>query len=242
MPAYNEVHWIADSLYSVSEQFKRFCKDWEIIVVDDGSTDGTKAAVETVGDPRVKVVSYPRNRGKGSALKEGFNQATGEFCFLLDSDLEIRAKHLPEYVEALRYSDLAIGSKRHQFSVVRASAVRRFLSLSFNVLERMMIGVRTSDTQAGIKAIRSTVLYRILPLMSVKKYAFDAELIAIASLLSYKIRELPVEVQLGSAFNPREVLRMLIDLLGISYRLRIRRWYQKNLIRMSETYSPMIPW
>jgi hypothetical protein len=102
--------------------------------------------------------------------------------------------------------------------------------------------VRATDTQAGLKAARSKALYMILPLLSVKKYAFDAELLAVASLLNYRIEELPVFIDLRASFSVRKVFRMLIDLLGIAYRLRIKRWYQKNIVKMSNTYNPIIGW
>jgi hypothetical protein len=76
----------------------------------------------------------------------------------------------------------------------------------------------------------------------VKKYAFDAELLAVASLLRFEIKELPVEVDLKATFSTRQVFRMLVDLLGISYRLRIKHWYQHNMVEMSRTYKPIIPW
>jgi hypothetical protein len=139
-------------------------------------------------------------------------------------------------------ADIVIGSKRHPLSVAETPVVRKFLSLGFNLLERLLTGVRASDTQAGLKGARSTALYRILPLLSVKKYAFDAELLAVASLLGFRLRELPVHIRLRAGFSARQVFRMLIDLLGISYRIRVKKWYQKNTRKMSETYKPIIPW
>ena len=242
MPAYNEATCIAKSITYAKKQFEAVCGDFEIIVVDDGSTDQTGRVAEVVDSNRVKVVSYRSNKGKGYALKEGFNLATGEFSFLVDSDLEIRARDLSEYVSALGAADIVIGSKRHRLSVVDTPVRRKFLSLGFNMLERILIGVRASDTQAGLKAARSAALYKILPLLSVKNYAFDAELLAVASLLNLKLRELPVHIQLKAGFSARQVFRMLIDLLGISYRIRIRKWYQKNIGKMSETYKPIIRW
>jgi hypothetical protein len=102
--------------------------------------------------------------------------------------------------------------------------------------------MQATDSQAGVKAVRSVALYRILPLLSVKKYAFDAELLTVASLLGLKIRELPVSVELRTTFSLRQVFRMLIDLFGIAYRLRVTRWYQKNMVTLAETYKPIIPW
>jgi glycosyltransferase involved in cell wall biosynthesis len=242
MPAYNEAACISESITHAKKQFETVCGDIEIIVVDDGSTDGTSVAAEVVDSNRVKVVSYRDNKGKGYALKEGFNLVTGEFSFLVDSDLEVRARDLSEYVSALGVADIVIGSKRHPLSVVETPVMRKFLSLGFNILERLLIGVRASDTQAGLKAAKSTALYRILPLLSVKKYAFDAELLAVASLLNLRMWELPVHIQLKAGFSLRQVFRMMIDLLGVCYRIRIRKWYQKNMGKMSETYKPIIQW
>ncbi len=242
MPAYNEAGCIVASILDVRRQFESICPDFEIIVVDDGSTDQTGLVVQGLTSDQVKTVGYRRNLGKGHAIRIGFLMATGEYCFLLDSDSEIRALELKAYVETMKHADIAIGSKRHALSVVRTPIMRRFLSLGFNILERILTGARVSDTQSGLKAARSSALYRLLPLLSVKKYAFDAELLAVASLIGLKIRELPVDIDLTATFSARKVFRMFVDLLGIAYRLRIKRWYQKNMITMSDTYKPIIPW
>jgi glycosyltransferase involved in cell wall biosynthesis len=242
MPAYNEARNIRQSVTGTEKELESVTRDFEIIVVDDGSDDGTGAAVESLANRRVRLVSYAQNKGKGFALKEGFNLVTGGLSLFVDSDLEIQARDMSAYVKALGSADVAIGSKRHPLSVVRTPTIRRFLSLGFNVLERLLTGVQASDTQAGLKAIRSSALYRILPLMSVKRYAFDAELLTVATLLNFEIVELPVCVDLRASFSVRQVFRMLIDLLGIAYRLRIRRWYQKNSVNMSQTYEPIISW
>src|SRR5439155_21982615 len=110
-----------------------------------------------LADDKVDLVTYRDNKGKGHALKMGFNRVTGEFTFFVDGDLEIRAKELLIFLDSLRLGDIAIGSKRHPLSDVRAPIVRRVLSLGFNVLERILTGVNATDTQAGIKAARSEV-------------------------------------------------------------------------------------
>jgi glycosyltransferase involved in cell wall biosynthesis len=243
MPAFNEADCIVKSINEVREQFEAVSQGCEIIVVDDGSTDGTRKLVEGMADGHaVKVFGYPTNQGKGHALKMGFHRATGEFTFMYDSDSEIRPAELVAYVMALQSADIVIGSKRHPLSRVKSPVVRKFLSIGFNILERILTGVRATDTQAGLKAARSEALYRVLPLLSVKKYAFDAELLSVASLLDLRIEELPVFIELRASFSPRKVFRMFIDLLGIAYRLRITRWYQRNMVTMSTTYRPIIQW
>jgi glycosyltransferase involved in cell wall biosynthesis len=242
LPAYNEAKCIAKSIASVRDLFATVCKDLEIIVVDDGSTDETLAVAEGTADNQTKVVGYLRNQGKGHAIRQGFSRVTGEITFFLDSDMEIAPHDLAQYLNALKSVDIAIGSKRHPLSRVRTPAMRMFLSLGFNLLERMLTGVRASDTQSGVKCAKSEALYEILPLLSVKKYAFDAELLAVASLANLRIGEQPITIYLAASFKAKHVFRMLIDLLGIAYRLRVKRWYQKNMAKMTETYTPIIQW
>ncbi len=242
MPAYNEASCIGRSVAEAHRQFEAVSRDYEIIVVDDGSKDDTRRILEGLLDKNLKMVGYDRNQGKGHALKLGLYRATGQFAFLMDSDSEIHTEQLLSYVQALESADFVIGSKRHPLSNVRTPAMRMFLSLGFNVLERLLTGVRATDTQAGLKAARSEALYKVLPLLSVKRYAFDAELLAVASLFDFRIVEMPVNIDLRATFSGRQVFRMLIDLLGIAYRLRIRRWYQRNKRGIANTYSPIIPW
>ena len=241
LPAYDEAGLIADSILEIKKQFGAVCSDYEIIVVDDGSHDGTWTIVENMGEDNVRLVRYPRNHGKGYALKKGLYQATGEFAFMMDSDMEIKPLELASYLRSLRGADLVIGSKRHPASIVRTPVMRKFLSLGFNILERLLTGVHATDTQAGVKAGRSSAFYTILPLLAVKRYAFDAELLAVATMLNYRIRELPVDIDLRATFSTREVFRMLLDLLGITYRLRLRKWYQKNSVIISEAYRSRVP-
>ena len=240
LPAFNEQANIVSTISRVKKQFGDVCPDFEIIVVDDGSHDETWRAVESLEERNVQLIGYPGNQGKGYALKKGLYQATGEFAFMMDSDSEIWPRELKAYLRALQSSDIVIGSKRHPLSVVRTPAMRKFLSLAFNISERLLTGVRATDTQAGLKAARTSALYRILPILAVKRYAFDVELLAVATLLGYRIKELPVDIDLKGRFSLGQVMRMLLDLAGIAYRLRIRRWYQENFVVMKSTYRPII--
>ena len=242
MPAYNEAFVIAKSIRNVKKMFHSVGMDYEIIVVDDGSTDGTGLIIEDLNDREVKLVHYSNNRGKGHAFKAGFQGVTGEFTFLIDSDSEIRPRNLASFIRALGTADIAIGSKKHPASRVRTPAVRKILSASLRVLVRMCIGIKFSDSQAGFKAARSSSIYKIVPLMSVKRYAFDIEFLTIASLLGLRVVELPIEIELNVIASPKRIVRTLIDILGITYRLRLRRWYQNNIREMSNTYNPIIRW
>src|SRR5438034_9515355 len=141
MPAYNESELICSTIADIKKHFSSVCSDFEIIIVDDGSTDGTRKLVESRRIEKVKLVSYKKNEGKGFAFRKGFSRATGEFTFLVDSDAEIMGSELLDYLEALQTADSAIGSKRHPLSQVQTPVLRRVLSLAFNISERLFTGV-----------------------------------------------------------------------------------------------------
>ncbi len=243
MPAYNEEAHIAQSIRRAMAHLEGLVRPYEIIVVDDGSTDGTCREAKRAGrNPHLRVVGYPRNQGKGFAVKYGVKHITGDFVVFMDSDADVEPDLIEQYLTILKENDIAIASKRHPDSRVSAPILRKFLSHGFHGLVMVLTGVRVSDTQSGFKAFRREALTDIMNLVSVKRYAFDVEMLTVARLLKLRIAELPVRIQLGSLFSVRQVVRMLVDLLGITYRLRVIRWYQRNLHNHQAHYKPIIKW
>ena len=228
LPAHNEGDIIGKVIDEVDRVVEPMGLDYEIIVVDDGSVDDTRreAANCANNNAHVKVMGYRENLGKGYALKTGFSHATGDFVVFMDSDLDIDPRQVSRYIWALKYGDVIIASKWHPQSSVEMPLMRRFLSHGFNLFVRFLTDVRVKDTQTGLKAVRRKALKRIFSRLAVKRYAFDAELLAVANLYGLKIVELPVNLRMSGLFNLKDVWRMFIDLLGIAYRLKIRKWYQ----------------
>ena len=99
----------------------------------------------------------------------------------------------------------------------------------FNFFVRTFTGIKLRDTQSGLKVARGDVLRKIFEIISVKRYAFDVELLTIASLLGLKIKEMPVEIKMDRRFKIKDIVRMFKDVLAISYRLRIKQFYQKQI-------------
>jgi glycosyltransferase involved in cell wall biosynthesis len=231
IPAYNEEDFIEDMLGTLNALIKDKNVPYEIVVVDDGSGDNTLANARRYAEKNghVRVVSYRKNMGKGYAVKTGFMKADGNVVVFTDSDMEIDLRTISEYLEALKYGDVVIASKRHSDSHVEEPVSRRILSECFNDLVRLLTGVPLKDTQSGLKAMKKSAFNDVFPKLAVKRFAFDVELLAIANLCGLKVVEMPVNIKLGAKFKPREMWRMLLDLLGIAYRLRIIHWYQRQL-------------
>jgi dolichol-phosphate mannosyltransferase len=231
MPAYNEEKNIRLVIERADDVARQMGLRYELIVVDDGSVDNTKVEVEGCAriNGHVKVASYNNNVGKGFALRTGFSLAVGDLVIFMDSDADIDPKQVAYYINALKDADVVVASKWHPQSKLDTPLTRRILSRGFNALVKLLVGLRFSDTQTGLKAIRREALAGVFPRLTVKRYAFDVELLALANLLRLKVVELPINIRLRSLFSFREVWRMFLDLLGITYRLRVTRWYQRAL-------------
>jgi glycosyltransferase involved in cell wall biosynthesis len=229
VPAFNEGNFIESTLINLDDVCKREKRSYEIVVIDDGSRDNTllKALLYAGKNDHVKVLSYDANNGKGYALKTGFMKSIGDVVVFADSDLQIDMGVVSKYIEALNHGDIAIASKWHSGSHVEISMLRRILSHCFNVLVKMLIGVNIRDTQVGLKAIRKSSFKKIVPKLIVKRFAFDVELLAVASLYGLKIVEMPVRLRLNASPELKEILKMFVDLLGIAYRVRVLRIYGK---------------
>jgi dolichol-phosphate mannosyltransferase len=232
IPAYNEEAFIEDTLETIDAIITKKKLSYEIVVVNDGSGDNTLAKAKKYAgkNGHVRVVSYDKNVGKGHAVKTGFLQANGNTVIFTDSDMEIDLQTISQYLEALKYGDIVIASKRHKDSRVKVPVSRKILSESFNGLVRVLTGVPLKDTQSGLKAMKKSAFIEIFPRLSVKRYAFDVELLAVSNLYGLKVVELPVNIKLDASFKLKEILLMFVDLLGIAYRLRITHWYQRKII------------
>ncbi len=233
LPAYNEGGSIETALRKLDSTVNGNGLRYEVVVVDDGSIDDTRVkalrwSMRAARNGHVRVLGYDRNEGKGFAVRMGFLMALGDAVVFVDSDMAIDFAQVEKYVEALKNGDIAIGSKWHRDSIVQVPTVRKFMGRSFNVLVKLFTGMRIADTQTGIKAVRRRAFEKVFRSMSVKRFAFDVELLVAAKVLGLRIVELPVRLTIRKSFKLKEMRHMFLDLLGIAYRLRIKKWYQRE--------------
>jgi dolichol-phosphate mannosyltransferase len=235
LPAYNSAPYIAASVRLVAEALAKLDDvGWEIIVVCDGSTDGTAMAAEAVKHPHVSVLRNDVNLGKGEAILRGVSASRGRLIGWLDSDLDIGPDAILQGVAALVAGELdaAVGSKRHPASTVSYPLIRRAYSMGFQALVRVLFRIKVRDTQVGAKVFRREMLDTVAPLLLVKRYAFDLEVLAVGAEFGFdRIGEVPIELTYrftGSGINNAAVRRMFVDTLAIAYRIHLRHHYVRQ--------------
>ena len=194
IPAYNEELRIAPTLDATAAFLADFPGTWELVVVDDGSRDGTVALCERIAAerlPQLRVIASKPNRGKGSAVRLGMLGARGRIRVMCDADGSMPATELPKLLAAVADgADVAIGSRY----VAGASAhtqplYRRLWSRLCNqVIQRTLVpGVR--DTQCGFKAFTDRAAVDLFSRATIDGWAFDLEVLAIAKRRGYEVRE-----------------------------------------------------
>ncbi len=194
----------------------------EVVVVDDGSADGTAdAALEAGAD---QVVVLPANRGKGAAVRAGVAAARGRTIAYTDADLAYTPDQLLLVVAGVEDGwDVAIGNRRHaeSKSAQGAGALRDLGSLAVNVLAMGVLLSHPHDTQCGLKAFRSDVAKSVFALGRVDRFAFDIEVLHLVERHGWTVVEVPVRLTMGE----RTTVRLLRDTLRLLRDLwRIRRW------------------
>src|SRR5262245_15648042 len=165
----------------------------EVIVVDDGSLDGTAAVAAGLlrGLPGSRVIRLPWNSGKGAAVRVGVAAAAGEAIVFMDADLASDVADLPALLAALEHAEVALGSRRLGGTVDR-SRVRRVGSHLFHRIARLLVPLGLADTQCGFKAFRRAEAKILFGLSRVTGFAFDVEVLALAQSMGYRIAEVPV--------------------------------------------------
>jgi glycosyltransferase involved in cell wall biosynthesis len=247
VPVYNQAGTIVENVRTIRERVERgLGGSLELIVVSDGSIDQSEERLLEDAPDLARVIHYDRNLGKGFAVKAGSLAAAGRYISYVDSDLDLDPVAIPGFVETAQRDslDFVIGSKRHPDSVVHYPATRRVSSWLYQQLVRLLFRLDVRDTQVGLKVFRREVADEVMPLLVVKQYAFDLELLAVARALGFgRLREMPITLRYrftGSGVRSIAVLFALLDTAAIVYRLRILRYYQRKraLLRDSARRRP----
>jgi cellulose synthase/poly-beta-1,6-N-acetylglucosamine synthase-like glycosyltransferase len=237
LPAYNEERLIREMIAETHAAMSLTGRPFEIIAVDDGSTDGTAREVERAAADfdHVKPMILPENQGKGNALNRGFQASTMDLVCFLDADLDLHPGQVTRLLDEMQSSgaDIVIGSKRHPESRLEYPWYRKLFSTVYYLMILVLFRLPVKDTQTGIKLFRREVLARSFPRMVGKKYTLDLELLVVANRLGYRIAEAPITLTFQGKFGRVEwpsIRNIITDTMAVFYRLNVLCYYRSEML------------
>ncbi len=201
LPAYNEAKRLRKAVQEVAKAADKIGYDYEIIIAEDGSTDGTdKIAAELAKEKENVVHLHSDERlGRGKALMNAFSKASGDIVVYMDVDLATDLKHLKELVDAIAKEgyDVATGSRLMEASKAERPLKRDIASKVYNFLVRLFLGSKIKDHQCGFKAFRKQAILEIGKHVKDNHWFWDTEVLVLAQKMGYKVKEIPVEWRHG---------------------------------------------
>lgn len=224
VPAFNESRRIADSLRQVRDFLTRTGLSFEILVVDDGSSDGTAEIVRRFEPEGVRLIHQAENRGKGYSVRTGVLMATGTYVLFTDADLSTPIDELQKLYDIAERdrADIVIGSRavdrrsieRHQ------SRFREIGGIAFNRMVRIGMGLKLYDTQCGFKLFHRARTRSIFEKQTIDGFGFDPEILFLAARCGLRIREVSVRWSHADDTKVR-VIRDGLRMIGDLFRIRL---------------------
>lgn len=229
VPAYNEQAVIGRFIDSVRAELPTLSVTWEAIIVDDGSVDRTVAIVRDAvkADDRIRLVEAP-HRGKGAAVRQGFLAARGEWMLMADADLSMPWNNLPRFLVAASERDapqIVIGSREAPGAQRTGEAWgRRVSGRVFNAVVRFFAVPGIRDSQCGYKMLSANAIAALAPHLTIDGFAFDVELLYLARLAGFRIREVGItcNCRQDSRVRVRAGITSMVDVMRVRLKSRTR--------------------
>jgi len=232
IPAYNEENRLPQTLQAIDAYLRRQSYDYEIIVVNDGSKDGTAQVVESLKSQitNLKLIDNKENHGKGYVVRQGTLAAQGDYRIFMDADSSTAIDQVENMWPVFQSGgDIAIGSRDVEGAKMEPAQPlpRRLLGEIFNLIVQVTIGLwGIWDTQCGFKGLTRKVTEDVLPLCLVNRFAFDPEILILAKKKGYQMKEFPViwKNDLRSTVKFTWMVKMLFEVLQIRWNLMTRKY------------------
>jgi dolichyl-phosphate beta-glucosyltransferase len=226
VPCFNEERRLPVALDVAQRYLERSERSFELILVDDGSTDQTGQMIRTAAEQLsyVRPVRVLPNRGKGRAVTEGVLTSRGDLVLLSDVDFSAPIDELPKLEEAIiQGADVAIGSRAKRGArEVLQPLHRQLMGKTFNLIVQSLLLPGIWDTQCGFKLFKGEVARELAPSLQIEGFAYDVELLYLANLAGYRICEIPVR-WINSDTTRVSALRDSTRMLRDVVKLRLRR-------------------
>jgi glycosyltransferase involved in cell wall biosynthesis len=227
LPAYNEAEGLKDSVAQVADALQKITPTFEIIIAEDGSTDGTDKIAKELAKkyPYIKHLHSNNRLGRGKALNRAFKLSEGEILAYIDVDLATDLKHLAELINAIKEEgyDFSTGSRMLKESDVERSVTRLIASKGFNFLSRLLLQSELKDHQCGFKAFKNGSLFDLLDDVKDNHWFWDTELLVRAQRKGYKVKEFPVRWRSGRNTKvdlKRDILEMGAQIIRLRKELK----------------------
>tara|TARA_B100000029_G_C17459173_1_gene917857 strand:+ start:193 stop:945 length:753 start_codon:yes stop_codon:yes gene_type:complete len=236
IPCYNLQNVVGTTVKNIISTLEKFSNSFEIIIVNDGSVDKTLEIIKEIEikNKVVRAITYSENKGKGFAVKTGILQSKGKSVVFIDGDLDIISDMIQNYIQELDAFDLVIGSKSSQDSEIEIRHSRKILSNWFGGLVRCLTGLKIQDTQVGLKVGNGDLLRKIFSIMKTDGFAFDVELLIIATKLNMRIKEMPVRLKIMKKFRFNSAMKMFSDIIVLAYRDKILGEFDKQIQKLDQ--------
>jgi len=238
LPVFNKECIIKENIELLTSYLSSKKYIFEILIVDDGSTDKTSEIAKTLQAKYRNLIflQCSRNKGKGYAVKKGIVDARGKYFFYIDADLAYSLDSFDKGLEELKEYDIVYGNRRHKDTFFRVAPqklryvyIRDILGRIFNIIVRKLLGISVTDTQSGFKGFRAEVAKDIFPRMKLHGFAFDIEIFVIAKILDYKEKGFPVELSYRESDESAvhllpDSLKMFKDVIRIKFSKMLGRY------------------
>jgi len=233
VPAYNESHRLGPTLERITGYFRGLGRSYEIVVSDDGSTDGTGriASAHAKKDPATRIVAAPRNMGKGAAVRRGMLSATGDVILMTDADLSTPVEEYEHLAERIaRGYDVAVGSRKVPGARIEARQPthRAVMGKGFSYLTRWLLSLPVRDCMCGFKCFTHRAAADIFTRAVIDDWSYDPEIVFIAAQLGLQIAEVPVRWSHAAGSRVRAVRDAVTCAAGV---VRIRANARKGVYR-----------
>ncbi len=222
LPVYNEADILKENTLKLLEFLKqqRYNFAWQIIILNNGSTDDSEIIGQELIYHRIKIIDY-KDSGKGRAIKQYGLVSQADWLIYMDIDLAVSLENINDLIKQLitdRY-DMIIGSRLLPDSKVDRSFARSLSSKIYNFLSRIILNHQFTDLQCGFKAIRTEIFKKIIPLIKDNNWFFDTELIYLAYCRNYRLKEIPVNWSENRYQQRKSKIRLFQD--GFSFLIKL---------------------